>query len=46
MTDSSSVAETYVKLILSVTSDKLNIDMNYREVFSEVTEDVVATALG
>ena len=46
MTDSSSVSEPYVKPILSVTSDKLNIDTNYREEFSEVTEDVVAAALG
>lgn len=41
-----SVDEPYVKPILSVTSDKLNIDTNYREEFSEVTEDVVAAALG
>ena len=46
VTDSSSVAEPYVKPIISVTSDKLNIDSNYRETFTEVTEDVVAAALG
>lgn len=46
VTDSSSATESYVKPILSVTSDKLNIDTNYREVFSEVTEDVVAASLG
>lgn len=45
VTDSSSVAEPYVKPIISVTSDKLNIDTNYREEFSEVTEDVVLAAL-
>lgn len=45
VTDSHSVAESYVKPILSVTSDKLNIDENYREEFSEVTEDVVVAAL-
>ncbi len=46
VTDSSSVAEPYVKPIISVTSDELNIDNNYRETFSEVTEDVVLAALG
>lgn len=46
VTDSSSVTDPYVKPILSVTSDKLNIDENYREEFSEVTEAVVAAALG
>ena len=45
VTDSNSVAEPYVKPIVSVTSDKLNIDANYREEFSEVTEDVVLAAL-
>ena len=46
VTDSGSVSESYVKPILSVTSDKLNIDENYREEFSEVTEAVVLAALG
>lgn len=46
VTDSSSVTDPYVKPILSVTSDKLNIDENYREEFSEVTEAVVVAALG
>lgn len=46
VTDSRSVTDPYVKPILSVTSDKLNIDENYREEFSEVTEAVVAAALG
>ena len=46
VTDSSSVSEPYVKTILSVTSNELNIDENYRETFSEVTEAVVLAALG
>lgn len=46
VTNSSSVTEPYVKPIISVTSDKLNIDSSYRETFTEVTEDVVLAALG
>lgn len=46
VTNSSSVSEPYVKPIISVTSDELNIDDSYRETFTEVTEDVVLAALG
>lgn len=41
-----SVSEPYVMPIKSVNSNKLNIDPYGRETYSEVTEDVVAAALG
>lgn len=44
--NSSSSGAEYVQQIRSITSDKLSIDQYGRETFSEVTEDVVAEALG
>lgn len=44
--NSSSSEAEYVQQIRSITSDKLSIDQYGRETFSEVTEDVVAEALG
>ena len=46
VSDSPSVSAPYVQQIQSVTSDELSVDENYRESFSEVTENVVLAALG